>query len=253
MTYKDKGSYESSPPCIAYIISHIWCASCMFSILLFKKLASGKDQGPHISIYKVYVSGMGWLRLVGSFKVQASFVKKPYNKGCILQKGPIISRSLLLVAPPGDIGNIAYMVYIRGIVIWKGMLCIISQLWLASYVFSIDICVLSREDPHTGWRRLMGCPIFIGHFPQKSPVVSGSVAKNDLQLKESYGSLPSCISKTLGMCVVYTRTHGMWVVFKIWRIVYRSEVLLYIRWMLYITALVWFALYVWFRDQDPRI
>ena len=28
----------------------------------------------------------------------------------------------------------------------------------------------------------LDCLIFIGHFPQKSPVVSGSFAKNDLQL-----------------------------------------------------------------------
>ena len=35
-----------------------------------------------------------------------------------------------------------------------------------------------REQRHTtGWRRLMGCLIFIGHFPQNSPVICGSFAK----------------------------------------------------------------------------
>ena len=44
--------------------------------------------------------GMWWQRLVGSLKLQVSFAKDTYKRDDILQKRPIILRSLLIVASP---------------------------------------------------------------------------------------------------------------------------------------------------------
>jgi len=46
------------------------------------------------------VLAMRWLRLVGSLKTQVSFAKEPYNRDYILQKRPVFSRSLLIIATP---------------------------------------------------------------------------------------------------------------------------------------------------------
>jgi len=93
----------------------------------------------------------------------------------------------------------------------------------------------------TGWPRPIGCLILIDHFPQKSPIISGSFAKRDLQLnvyiyvcfiytymycvhisfactyikeKPSYGSLPCMYTyiydeytHTCTMYVYYVYTH----------------------------------------------
>jgi len=45
---------------------------------------------------------------------------------------------------------------------------------------------------NTGWRRVIGCFIFIFHLSQKSPETSGTLARRDLQLKASYSSLSPC-------------------------------------------------------------
>jgi len=46
---------------------------------------------------------MGWLRLVGSLKLEVSTVKEPYKRDYILQKRPVILRSLHIVATPHEI------------------------------------------------------------------------------------------------------------------------------------------------------
>jgi len=45
-------------------------------------------------------ANMGWLRLVGSLKIQVSFAKEPYKRYDILQKRPMILSILLIIATP---------------------------------------------------------------------------------------------------------------------------------------------------------
>jgi len=50
-----------------------------------------------------------WLRLVGSLKLYVSIAKEPYKRDDILQKRPILLRSLLLVATPYNDGSSAIL------------------------------------------------------------------------------------------------------------------------------------------------
>jgi len=56
------------------------------------------------------------------------------------------------------------------------------------YHFSQFFLAVIHTISATGWRRR-----FIGHFPQKSPIIIGFFAENNLQLKKSYESSPPCI------------------------------------------------------------
>ena len=57
---------------------------------------------------------MAWLRLAGSLQLHVSIAKEPYKRADILQKRPIILRSLLIVATPSLYGGkVAGLIWIR--------------------------------------------------------------------------------------------------------------------------------------------
>jgi len=62
-----------------------------------------------------------------------------------------------------------------------------TRLMLTNHINAVLIWLVC-----TWWRRLVGCLLFVGHFPQKSPTIRGSLAESDLQLKAPYGSSLPC-------------------------------------------------------------
>jgi len=75
---------------------------------------------------------MRWLRLVGSLKLQVSFAKEPNERDYILQKRPIILRSLLLEATPYPVS------FPKEPFVVEAYVCLFKSVWLFSKRELID-------------------------------------------------------------------------------------------------------------------
>jgi len=69
-----------------------------------------------------------------------------------------------------------------------------SIITYGSFFNSFRSRLMSRRshDTHTKATCHTWVVIWMSHFPQKSPMISGSFVENNLQLKASYGSSPPC-------------------------------------------------------------
>jgi len=87
-------------PCHTYewVMSYIWMSHVTFG--------GGMSHVWMRHVTNIKESIMRWLRLVGSRKTYVSFAKEPYDRDDILQKRPIILRSLLLEATPYSISRL---------------------------------------------------------------------------------------------------------------------------------------------------
>jgi len=74
---------------------------------------------------------MGWLRLVGSLKLEVSFAEYRLFYRALLQKWPVISRSLLIVATPYcNLTSHSFFHHIRSSITYQ---CHLNSFILASY------------------------------------------------------------------------------------------------------------------------
>jgi len=108
--------------------------------------------------------------------------------------------------PHGDTGTccvehvnvMLYHTYMYTLVSQKGC-AVRSHVWTRIY-----IPLRAKED--TGQQKYVRCLIFTGHFLQKSPIIGGYFAENDMQLKSSHSSHgfspPYSESRDTGTCCI---------------------------------------------------
>ena len=120
-------------------------------------------------------SSMGWLRSVASIKLHVSFAEYRLLYRSLLQKRPIILSILLTKATPQCHTRCIIYIFIYALLLPPEAPTPVPSIRLR----------LQHALPLTHRQGVLISCSRPGHFPKKSPLISGSFAKNDLQLKET--------------------------------------------------------------------
>ena len=156
---------------------------------------------------------MMWLRLIGSLKLQVSFAKQPYERDNILQKRPVILRSLLIVAAPYDVTHTGWRTPIRCLITvsrfpQKSSIYLMALLWkeTCNLWHLLPLChpvQLYVWVGHTRWQRPIGCLQLQVIFRKRATNYRALLRKMTCKDKASYGSSPPCIMSHIESYVSY--------------------------------------------------
>ena len=167
MAYNGCATYPS------YMMVHISCIIC--ATLCYIKYNIYICVQHVCLLQSARILDMGWLRLVGSFKLQVSFAEYSFFYRALLQKRPINSRSLIIVATPQlarfAVCRITYNKYVHNTCIF--LLSARFQVKMTCIRIQVKICAKaagSDQIPYIPTNRFdsksqthkKGCNVFIG-------------------------------------------------------------------------------------------
>jgi len=136
-------------------------------------------------------SFMKWLQLVGSSKLQVSFAKEPFKRDYILQKRPMIWRSLLIV---GFLDRGILHTFMKWLQLVGSLHLQVSfaecSLFYRALLQKRPIILRSLQIVATPYSHFLACcfprfPQYLKHVSQMSPICAKEPYKRDYILQKS--------------------------------------------------------------------